>query len=155
MITIKQGSIFDSQCDMLVNPVNCVGVMGKGLAKEFKARYPKMFVQYREWCKSGCANIGNCHLYIQRRLAILCFPTKYHWRDNSSSIKIRKGLEHFTFKGYQESLIFMGIKSVAFPALGCGEGHMHWEKVKELMLEYLEPLTLEIEIYEPLTTKGD
>lgn len=147
-IEFKQGSIFDSDADMLVNPVNCIGVMGKGLAKEFKRRYPNMYPQYKKRCDTDTLSPGHLHLWISRP-SILNFPTKYHWMDHSYIDVINKGLTLFSSDAFVDGLKYFKIKKVAFPALGCGEGGLSWEDVLPLMLEKLHNLDLDIEIYPP------
>ncbi len=145
---ILLGNIFDSKCSTLVNTVNCVGVMGKGIALEFKKRYPYMFSEYQLLCKEGKVQPG--HPYLYRDLAgasIINFPTKDNWRSPSKFSYIIEGLEWFR-QSYQE----LGISSVAFPPLGCGNGGLSWDDVGPKMYEELKDLPIEIEIYAPYGT---
>ena len=149
MLTIKKGNIFDSKMDVLTIPVNCVGVMGKGLALEFKNRYPVIFDAYKEDCLYGF-HIGQVNYYERNfRNAnythdFLLFPTKKHWRESSKMEYIERGLLSFTCH-----LSEWNIKSIAFPALGCGLGGLNWFDVVTLMVKKLVLLPIDIEIYEP------
>lgn len=144
MITYTTGDIFTSHMQVLVNPVNTVGVMGKGLAKQFKIRFPLMFEAYKVACDSQDLAIGRLHLYQADDKWVLNFPTKAHWRAQSRLEYIEAGLERF-IKIYREE----GIHSIAFPMLGCGLGGLDWEiEVKPLMERYLKDLDIPIEIYE-------
>ena len=82
-LTIRQGDIFKSNAQTLVNTVNCMGVMGKGIAREFKRIYPEMFTAYRGLCESGDLQIGRLHVWRTPNKMILNFPTKQHWRNPS------------------------------------------------------------------------
>lgn len=144
MIIYKEGNLFNSDCQTLVNTVNCVGVMGKGIALEFKKRYPKMYLTYKSLCSKNLLKIGTLQLYKKEEQWILNFPTKLDWRDPSKLEYIKLGLEKFV-ETYKEK----GITSIAFPKLGCNNGGLSWEKdVKPLMEEYLGNLEdIYIEIY--------
>lgn len=142
---ILLGNIFDSKCSTLVNAVNCVGVMGKGIALEFKKRYPEMFREYQALCKDGKVKPGQPYLYRDASgISILSFPTKDHWRFPSKFSYVCDGLDWFV-KYYQE----LGITSIAFPALGCGNGGLKWGDVGPEMYRKLKDLPIEIEIYAP------
>ncbi|UZJ63192.1 macro domain-containing protein [Sphingobacterium sp. KU25419] len=95
MEIIEKGDIFSSDAQTLVNTVNCVGVMGKGLAKSFKEKYPKMYSEYTKICKQGLLDIGKLWLYKTERKWILNFPTKYDWRQPSELHYLEAGLENF------------------------------------------------------------
>lgn len=145
---ILLGNIFDSKCSTLVNTVNCVGVMGKGIALDFKKKYPGMFDEYQTLCEEGRVKPGQPYLY--RDLAgnsIINFPTKDNWRSPSKFSYITKGLKWFQ-QSYQE----LGITSVAFPPLGCGNGGLKWDDVGPEMYRALKDLPIEIEIYAPYGT---
>lgn len=139
---IEHGNIFDSKCEALVNPVNCVGVMGKGLALEFKKRYPDMFRWYKWACDNHEVRIGECfpHFYVDK--IIICFPTKYDWRNPSFIEWIEAGLDGF-IKLNKE----ITIESVAFPLLGCGCGGLKKKDVLPLMIDKLKDLDIDVEIY--------
>ena len=146
MITLKHGDIFSSKAQAIVAPVNCVGVMGKGLAEEFRRRFPKMNQAYVRDCKNGELRIGRPLLYRDSERIIICFPTKDDWRKPSQNEFIEAGLKTFVAK-YKE----WGIESIAFPALGCGLGGLNWESVRSLMMKYFCDLPIEIDVYEPST----
>lgn len=143
MVTLRNGSIFDSRAQVLVNTVNTVGVMGAGLALTFKMMFPKMFKQYKEFCKQRLFNVGQLWLYTNsNRWSVLNFPTKKHWKDYSEIEYIHWGLRNFC-KTWQER----GIASIAFPMLGCKNGGLKVEDVLPVMREYLDPLPIPIEIW--------
>lgn len=143
MITYVDFSIFDSPAKTLVNTVNTVGVMGKGIAKEFKAAYPEMFAEYQRLCEDGTLGIGNLWLYKRPHKWTLNFPTKRHWRSPSKPEYVEAGLRKFAGI-YRQARI----TSISFPQLGCGNGDLDWEtQVKPLMREYLGDLPIEIFIH--------
>lgn len=138
MIKVLIGNMFESQAQTLVNTVNCVGVMGKGIAKEFKKRFPDMFRDYAERCKRGDVNPGVPYIYTDLLgNSIVNFPTKDHWRSPSKLEDVIRGLDIFADK-YHE----WGIKSVAFPPLGCGNGGLEWRAVGPLMYQNCRNLIL-------------
>lgn len=133
-------SIFDleKQVQTLVNPVNCRGAMGKGLAKQFKERYPAMFKAYEQRCAEGKLTVGRLHVWRPGRAGvtwILNFPTKDAWEKPSTLAIIEAGLKRL-LEIYQEA----EISSIAFPLLGCGEGGLDWVEVQPLMERYLNKL---------------
>jgi O-acetyl-ADP-ribose deacetylase (regulator of RNase III) len=143
MITYMNSDLLQSEAKVLVNPVNTVGVMGKGLALEFKRQYPAMFEQYRALCAAKQFHIVNLWLYKTPEKWILNFPTKQHWREKSRLEYVESGLQKFV-SIYDDE----GIISISFPMLGCGLGGLDWEnQVKPLMEQYLEPLSIEIYIH--------
>ncbi|MCP4153988.1 MAG: macro domain-containing protein [bacterium] len=143
MIAYVVGDLFQSPADVLVNTVNTVGVMGKGIAKKFKAIYPDMFEKYRQLCEKKKLVVGKVWLYKTSNKWILNFPTKNTWRNPSQLEYIEKGLQAFV-NGYSQR----GITSIAFPALGCGNGELNWEsQVRPLMEKYLKPLPIDVFIY--------
>jgi O-acetyl-ADP-ribose deacetylase (regulator of RNase III) len=145
-LIFKTGSLFDSDADCLINPVNTVGVMGSGLAAQFKERYPEAFQLYKRRCERGSFKVGKIIFYRSRvdGRAMCLFPTKEHWKDPSRLEYIESGLK--TFVQYHDK---MEIQSVAFPKLGCGLGGLNWEfHVKPLMIQYLSELPIIIEVYE-------
>lgn len=143
MITYVVGDIFKSPARVLVNAVNTVGVMGKGIAKDFKTIYPEMFKQYQSFCEKNQFQIGHLWLYKTKNKWILNFPTKKHWRNPSEIEYIRAGLEKFVAT-YADK----GITSIAFPMLGCGNGGLDWEKqVRPLMEKYLKNLPIDVYIH--------
>ncbi len=139
------GNIFDSKCDTLVNTVNCVGVMGKGIAAEFKKKYPSMFGEYQTLCKEHKVKPGQPYIYRDLSgTSIINFPTKDNWRSPSKFSYIVDGLDWFK-NSYKE----LGITSIAFPPLGCGNGGLSWDDVGPKMYQELKDLPIEIEIYAP------
>ena len=152
MIIIKNGNLFDSECQTLVNTVNCDGIMGAGIAKQFKQKYPKMFEDYKLACKPGiyrCLEHGGdlwLYTYIDlfKEKKILCFATKEHWQYPSKLEWIEHGLKEFV-ADYK----YWKITSVAWPKLGCNNGGLNWEnEVKPLMIKYLDDIDIINEIYE-------
>lgn len=141
MITIKTGNIFDSTADVLVNPVNCVGVMGAGLALAFKNKYPDMFAYYHDLCKGHNLFLGYPAIY-NGTPRVLLFPTKGHWREKSEMVNIEHGLEFFAKNAEN-----WNVQSVAFPLLGAGLGGLSKNDVLRVMCDRLAVLDIPIEIY--------
>lgn len=143
MITYVAGSLFESPASVLVNTVNTVGVMGKGVAAAFRRLYPEMYGEYRRLCEAGKIDIGTLWLYRTQHKSVLNFPTKKHWRNPSRPEYIEAGLKAFV-RMYQVA----GITSVAFPALGCGNGGLDFERqVQPLMERYLKDTKANVFIY--------
>lgn len=128
-------TVFDAPTQTIVNTVNCVGVMGKGLALEVKRRFPAVYEKYRMACKRGQLKVGRLQLVKTSDCWVLNFPTKNHWRGPSQLSFIEKGLKKFV-STYKRK----GITSIAFPPLGCGSGGLKWEEVRPIMEKYLKPL---------------
>jgi len=148
MIRYTKGNLLNANTEALVNTVNTVGVMGKGIALQFKEAYPTNYKVYRDACKTGTFKTGEV-LAVQdgsvtSQKWILNFPTKAHWKGNSQYSFIESGL-----KALKEKLIELDIKSVALPPLGCGNGGLDWEKVKPMIEAELGDLDIDILIYEP------
>ena len=142
MITYLEGDIFSSPAQVLVNTVNTIGVMGKGIALAFKERYPDMFNAYKVVCEKRKFKVGQLLLYRAIDHMILLFPTKENWRNPSKIEYIEKGLINF-----REKYIEKGISSIAFPKLGCGNGELNWDDVKPVMEKYLGDLPIDVYIY--------
>lgn len=142
---ICNGNIFNSKAQTIVNTVNCVGVMGKGIALVFKLRYPDMFNEYVELCKKHLITPGKLWLYKGEKDApwVLNFPTKFHWKYPSKIEYIEQGLQKFT-DTYKDK----GITSIAFPMLGTHNGGLDKTEVLKLMEEYLNKCDIPIEIYD-------
>ncbi len=145
--TIITGNIFASQGQTLVNTVNCDGVMGAGIALEFKLRLPEMFDRYVEHCRAGRINIGSLWLYkppdeAREQRWTLNFPTKRHWKYPSKVEYLTAGLEKFlaTYQG-------KGIQSIAFPLLGATNGGIPEEESLAVMQRYLSQCDIPVEIY--------
>ncbi|MBA2285436.1 MAG: macro domain-containing protein [Ktedonobacteraceae bacterium] len=141
-IQYKTGDIFESDAHVIVNPVNCKGIMGKGLALAFKEKYPAMFKVYQEECKTGVLHIGQPTLYRDSTPWILNFPTKDDWRRPSKLVYLEAGLE-YVGTHYRDA----GIQSMAFPKLGTQNGHLSWDEVGPLMAKYLSQLEIDVYIY--------
>lgn len=132
MFILTDQSIFDIDAEAIVNPVNCVGVMGKGLALEFKNRYPDNFQYYKQACSQNIVQIGKClifrvHGYMYPQY-IINFPTKKHWSDNSQYYYIEEGL-----KDLKNIIQTQKISSIAIPALGCGLGGLDVKVVCDII----------------------
>ncbi|MCI0558816.1 MAG: macro domain-containing protein, partial [Nitrososphaera sp.] len=145
MIKFVQGDIFQSKAETLIATVNCVGIMGKGLAKEFRLRYPEMYREYVKICKKGELRKGRLFHFKDLHSAILCFPTKDNWKGPSKYEFVEEGLKALV-ANYEK----WQISSLAIPPLGCGLGGLDWDRVKSLIKKYLSHLPIEIEVYEPL-----
>lgn len=142
------GDLFESQCQTLVNTVNTVGIMGKGIAIEFKKRFPDMYEDYVKQCAEGKVKLGEPYLYKRLTLPwILNFPTKQHWRSVSNLSDIIRGLKYLE-QHYQE----WGITSLAMPPLGCGHGQLEWKIVGPTLYRYMEHLNISVELYAPIST---
>lgn len=145
---VRIGNLFESNAKTLVNTVNCVGVMGKGIALEFKKRYPLMFDEYQHLCAIGDVKPGQPYLYTDMEgNSVLQFPTKDHWRSPSQLQYIIDGLDWFRAH-YQEN----GITSIAFPPLGCGNGGLPWDVVGPIMYRKLKDIPIDITIFAPYGT---
>lgn len=143
MIVYSDTSVFNVKAQTMVNTVNCVGIMGAGLALEFNLRYPKMYDDYLERCRQKEVVIGKPYLYKAYETAwIMNFPTKVHWKYNSKIEWIEQGLEYFV-KNYEQ----LGIISVAFPKLGCDmgcdKGNLDWRDVKIITEKYLNSINID------------
>jgi O-acetyl-ADP-ribose deacetylase (regulator of RNase III) len=148
MLRFVTGNLFDSKAQTLVNTVNCVGVMGKGVALAFKERFPAMFEHYRALCERGEIQPGVLTLYTDTVPWVINFPTKRHWRGRSRLDDIEAGLITLA-RRYKE----WGVESVAMPALGCGHGGLNWSEVRPLIERHLGSMDLDIEVYEPTPAK--
>lgn len=142
MIKIISGNIFTTKCQTIVNTINCVGVMGAGIAYECRLRYPEMYQRYVELCNDGKIQIGKLWIYKAEDKWILNFPTKNHWKFESKIEYLEKGLSKFieTFKE-------KGIESIAFPILGASNGGIDPNVALEIMNKHLKNCDIEIEIY--------
>lgn len=141
-IKIIKGNLFTSQCQTLVNTVNCVGVMGAGIALEFRLRYPEMYQRYVELCEDKLMDIGKLSLYKYDSQWILNFPTKKHWKYPSKIEYLKLGLQKF-LATYQQK----NITSIAFPLLGAKNGKISEEQSLEVMQKYLSQCQIPVEIY--------
>lgn len=151
MIRVLIGDIFQSDAQTLVNTVNCVGVMGKGVALEFKKRWPSMMQDYIDRCNKKLVKPGEPYIYTDMLGAsIINFPTKDHWRSASRLSDIEKGLSIFL-----ENYKTWNVTSVAFPPLGCGNGGLEWEIVGPIMYKMLSKVDIPVEIFAPFGTPAN
>jgi O-acetyl-ADP-ribose deacetylase (regulator of RNase III)/uncharacterized protein YwgA len=142
------GDLFESQAQTLVNTVNCVGVMGKGVAEQFKIRFPDMFADYKRRTDSKEVRLGEPYLYRDSSgMQIVNFPTKDHWRSPSRLADIERGLDYLA--GH---LLQWKITSIALPPLGCGNGGLEWSEVGPLIYRKLHNLPIEVSVYAPYGT---
>lgn len=149
MITEAEGNLLDAPVDALVNTVNTVGVMGKGIALQFKRAYPAMFKDYAAAAKRGDLSMGRMHVWHTDQLdgptVIINFPTKQHWRSGSRIQDIEAGLDDLVQVIRRE-----GITSIAIPPLGCGHGGLAWTEVEPVIREKLGDLDeVDVRIYPP------
>lgn len=149
MFNLSFDNILNADVEVLVNTVNCVGVMGKGIAKEFKDKYPDMYKDYTERCSQKQVYPGEPYIFsVGKEKKVINFPTKEHWRSPSKLEYIEKGLDWFV-NNYKQ----LNIKSVAFPPLGCGNGGLSWDNVGPLMYKKLNELPIKIVVYPPIGTQ--
>ena len=144
-VKIVTGDIFKSSMQTLVNPVNCLGIMGRGVALKFKTKFPEMYDDYVIKCHTGELQIGKPYIYKDKTPWIINFPTKNNWRDPSRLRFIKSGLDYLV-DHYKE----WEVESLATPALGCGLGGLDWNSVKLIMEEDLNKLEIPVEIYQPV-----
>lgn len=144
MITYHNGNLLDADVQAYVNPVNTVGVMGKGLALQFRLKYPEYFKQYALACRDGLFESGRCVWHLAGEKLLISFPTKEHWKDPSSYARISTGLVDLA-----KIIHEFKIPSIAIPALGCGNGNLNWGHVNKLIIEHLLPLETSIHLYPP------
>lgn len=162
-ISLVKGDMFFSRMQTLTISVNCVGVMGKGLASTAKYRFPDVYVSYQDICKKKSIKMGTPYVY-QRESSVfneladetsglensesqtwfLLFPTKEHWRNNADREGIERGLQ-WLVNNYKRK----GITSLAMPALGCGLGQLEWKDIGPLMCKYLAKLDIDAIVYLP------
>lgn len=148
MLRVQIGDLFASEAQTLVNTVNCVGVMGKGIALEFKNRFPDVYSDYVARCEKHEVKLGQPYLY--KSLAhqwVLNFPTKEHWRMPTRLKDIVLGLDYL-LTHYQR----WGITSLAVPPLGCGQGQLEWRVVGPTLYQYLAKFNIQVELYAPYGT---
>lgn len=156
-INFVHGDLLQDSAEALVNTVNCVGVMGKGIALEFKNRWPNNYKFYKAACSNKELRPG--HMLVWRNDSLLSegepkfiinFPTKDHWRNDSKIEYIENGLA-----ALRKSIIDLNIKSIAIPPLGCGNGGLDWSVVKPLIVDSLEGIEgLDVNIYQPPVQKS-
>lgn len=148
MITFTQGNLLEARVEALVNTVNTVGVMGKGIALMFKERFPENFRRYARACKANEVRTGRMFVTAVSELDgprwIVNFPTKQHWRGGSRMEWIVDGLHDL-----RRFLIENNVKSVAIPPLGAGNGGLDWTRVREQVEKHLGDLDMDILVFEP------
>jgi O-acetyl-ADP-ribose deacetylase (regulator of RNase III) len=147
-LRFTSGDLFNSGAEALVNPVNCVGVMGKGLALQFKKRFPRNFDHYKQACDSKSLQPGHVLVVETGDVApawIINLPTKRHWRAKSQLGDIVSGLQ-----ALRNELLARGIQSVAIPALGAGLGGLSWAEVRSAIETELAGLDdMDVWVFEP------
>jgi O-acetyl-ADP-ribose deacetylase (regulator of RNase III) len=149
MIHLVSGNLLEAETEALVNTVNCVGVMGKGIALQFKQAFPDNFKDYARACDKGKVRMGRMFVYRTDRMFhpkyIINFPTKRHWKAKSSLEDIESGL-----KDLMRVVKDLGIKSIAVPPLGSGLGGLNWEEVKRRIIDSFDGvLDVDVLLYEP------
>ena len=142
------GDMFVSDAQTLVNTVNCVGVMGKGVALKFKQLFPEMFDDYVHRCLRKAVKLGEPYIYVDKSgVNIINFPTKDHWRSASRVSDIEQGLTYLA-----DHVQAWGITSIAMPPLGCGNGGLEWTEVGPLIYRKLHELSIDVEVFAPYGT---
>lgn len=150
MIKLTQGDLLkQNDVDAIVNTVNCVGVMGKGIALQFKNKWPDNFAKYAAACKAGQVRPGRMFIHDAGGLVkpnyVINFPTKDHWRGASKIEFIRDGLVDLVTQVRR-----LGIRSIAIPPLGCGNGGLDWAEVRPLIESAFQVLPdVEVRLFEP------
>src|SRR5699024_9447357 len=143
-----KGNLLEDSADVYVNTVNTVGVMGKGIALQFKQDFTDVYKQYAKDCKAGKVQIRKMHVVSVEGLTnpeyIIHFPTKEHWRNPSKLSYIKEGLNDLV-----SVLQSLDIKSIALPPLGCGNGGLDWSVVRPLIVDAFQDLPIDIHLYEP------
>ncbi len=145
MLSFTDGDMFETPADIRVNTVNCVGVMGAGVALAFKTKYPEMFRDYKKACEANEVKPGKLHIW--KNLTgdwIINFPTKRHWREKSRYEDIEAGL--VALRAY---LAEQGSVTVTLPALGSGHGKLDWNRVSQMIRDYLADLDAKIIVFNP------
>jgi O-acetyl-ADP-ribose deacetylase (regulator of RNase III) len=147
-VDVVVGDLFEAPAQTLVNTVNCVGVMGKGVALEFKKRFPAMYEDYVARCERGEVKLGRPYLYRNPQPPhVLDFPTKGHWRSVSRLKDIVTGLDYLEAH-YRD----WGITSLAVPPLGCGNGGLEWGVIGPTLYQHLSRLDIPVALYAPFNT---
>ncbi len=149
MIKLTQGDILKAQTEALVNTVNCVGIMGRGIALQFRKAFPENFKAYKQVCDRKQLHPGEVFVYDLGRLEpprlVINFPTKRHWKGKSKLEDIQAGLEALV-----REIRVRGIRSVAIPPLGCGLGGLNWDVVRPMIEEAFASLPeVYVEVHEP------
>lgn len=143
MYVTQMRDLLKTKAEALVNPVNCVGVMGAGLARQFRDKFPDNYVAYLKACENKSLVVGKVFPFRCGSKLIINFPTKKHWKNPSKLDYIKEGLP-----ALKSTLELYRIKSVAIPMLGCGFGGLNWTDVKPLIMETFKDTKIELDIYE-------
>lgn len=150
MIRYENGDLLQSQSAALVNAVNCQGVMGKGIAYQFKEKFPKNFEVYKNACKNGQFKIGDVLIVSENNKLIVNFPTKDTWKRKSLYEYITIGLDVL-----KKEIISRKITSISIPPLGCGNGGLEWTRVESLIIEVLGDLNgVDVVLFPPVTKEN-
>ncbi len=149
MIKITDSTVFNTAAECIVNTINCVGFMGKGIALEFALRYPKLEKQYVEECHKKQIHTGRVYFYNIDGQKIINFPTKFHFKNPSRLEWIEEGLWHF-IENYKN----WNIKSIAFPILGSNNGGLNPKVVEDIMIKYLGNLDIDVYICHSRLVEG-
>jgi O-acetyl-ADP-ribose deacetylase (regulator of RNase III) len=157
MFEYRAGNLLNDNSDVLIVTVNCIGVMGKGIALDCKIKYPSVFVAYKLACTKKLLYLGGPPIWIpivesylkdrkskNRQRWVVCFPTKDDWRNDSKLNMIRKSLIEFSWQLHNKN-----IKTMAMPPLGCGNGGLDWKDVEPVIKNYLHHPELTIYLYPP------
>lgn len=148
-IELKRGDILKQDAEALVNAVNCLGVMGRGVALQFRRTFPQNYADYRKACHRGEVEIGRMFVHDLQSVSnprfVINFPTKRHWKDASRIADIEIGLVDLA-----RVLRERRIRSVAVPAIGCGLGALDWSEVRPRIEKVLAGMDdLNVFLYEP------
>ena len=154
MIKYTSGDLFQCEAFTWVNAVNCVGVMGRGIALQFKNVFPANFKAYEAACKCGEVQPGHMFVFATEKLSpphfIINFPTKRHWRDKSRLEDIKTGLVDLV-----KVIRAKDLHSIAIPPLGAGLGGLDWNEVRSLIEQaFIELIDVEVLIFEPEKTSA-
>lgn len=150
MVEITRGNLLTAGAEVLVNSVNCVGYMGKGVALQFKKAFPENFAEYQKACKAGLVRPGKMFVFETGSMLdpryIINFPTKRHWRGKSRYEDIEAGLRALVSKVMQ-----LGIRSIAVPPLGCGLGGLDWRRVRPMIeVAFARAPDVRVMLFEPV-----
>ncbi len=153
MIELREGDLLEAETEALVNAVNVVGVMGRGIALQFRKRFPEMYEEYREACALGKVQPGSVHVYERREMFgpryLINFPTKRHWKERARIEDIEAGLQSLV-----KEIQSRDIRSVAVPPLGCGLGGLSWSDVlPRIQVEFERVPKVRVFIYQPAASR--
>lgn len=153
MIHYTEGNLLESKAEALVNTVNLDGVMGKGIALQFKNQFPENFKAYKKACDNNEIAIGKSFVFVEETLLggqkiVVNFPTKTTWRKPSEYSYIEAGLEDL-----KQLIVQYNIRSIAIPPLGAGNGGLDWQEVRKRIEYYLKDVTCEVLVYQPVVVE--